>query len=400
MLRDVTLEDAVTHLASILSAPREESAPLLEASGRVLARDLRSLVDHPSVDDSALDGYAVRLEDTRDATPERPARLRVTGESPAGRPWVGRLEPGRAVKVFTGGAVPEGADGIAMVEHTRRDGEHVLVERPATPDIRRRGRDLREGETYLRRGTVLRARHVALAAAMGHARLPVLERPRVAVLPTGDELVEPGETLPPGGVYDSNRYGLAALLADAGATCLSVARAADDEGALRAALDSARGAHLLLTTGGVSMGERDLVRALLEREGRVVFWRVRLKPGGPPVCGVWGGDTPVFGLPGNPVSALVVFHVLVKPALHRAWGALEAPYEVVRATALTAFRGAGAKLHLPRCALESGPAGFLARALEDQSSGVLRSLVDGNALAVVPPGAEVRAGDAVDVIRL
>ncbi|HWG85049.1 MAG TPA: gephyrin-like molybdotransferase Glp [Deinococcales bacterium] len=399
MLKDVSLEEAVSLLAEALPRPTRDEVSLDDALGRVLAADLASRADHPSLDDSALDGYAVRAADTAGASGDAPRRLRVVAEVPAGSPWGGTVREGEAARIFTGAPVPAGADGIVAVEHTREEGGDVLVLRPARPEIRARGQDLRAGEVYLRRGTRLAPAHVALAAAMGHARLPVLERPRLAVLATGDELLQPGTDLPPGGVYDSNSYGLVALARAAGAEARRLDGVADDLPALRDALESAGDAHLVLTSGGVSMGARDFVRHLLEREGEVRFWRVRLKPGGPPLLGSWRGRT-VFGVPGNPVSAMVVFTVIVRPALHAAWGISGAPYEKVLATAATPFRGAGAKVALQRGTLAAQGSGWTVSAHANQSSGVLRSLSESNALVVVPPGSEVAPGDTVEAIRL
>lgn len=400
MKTDVTLEEAVSILRGVLPEPNAATVSLLEATGRVLAENLTSLVDHPSLDDSPLDGYAVRLEDTVTAMPENPVRLKVMGEVAAGSaPFTRSLEPGQAVKVFTGAPVPDGTTAIAMVEHTVRDGAFVVVSRPGVPEIRKRGQDLETGKTYLKRGTILRGAQIALAAAMGHARLPVLERPKVAILATGDEVIEPGQALPVGGVYNSNSYGLASLLREMGAEPLLLPRVQDDLDALKASLEPARGSHLVLSSGGVSMGERDFVRTLLEQEGNIHFWRIRVKPGGPPLCGVWNG-LPVFGLPGNPVSSLVIFLMVVKPALYARWGITEAAFETVHARALTDFKGAGQKVGLMRGLLEPDGDGFTVRNFGNQSSGVLRSMVESNALVLIAPQTSVTEGDVVEVIRL
>jgi molybdopterin molybdotransferase len=400
MRTDLTLPEAVEALTSVLRPPRLETAPLLEAWGRVLAHSLASLVDHPSADDSALDGYAVRLEETLNATPEAPVRLRVVGEVAAGSVrFSSALELGQAVKVFTGAPVPEGSSGIVMVEHTVRDGELVIVNRPGTPDIRRKGQDLERGKMYLELGTRLNGASLALAAAMGHAQLPVLERPRIAILSTGDEIFEPGEVLPEGGVYNSNSYGLAALLREIGAEPIMLPKIEDGLEPLKDALRKAYNAHLVLTIGGVSMGERDFVRKLLETEGRVDFWRLKIKPGGPPLLGEFEG-IPIFGLPGNPVSSLVVYHMVVKPALFKAWGIREPAYETVRAKAATPFKSAGAKTGLWRAHLEWREDHFEVSAFSNQSSQVLRSLVQSNALAIVPAQETRDVGEWLEVIRL
>ena len=400
MKTDITLEEARDILTGLLPAPKTEMVGLLGATGRVLATDLSSLVDHPSCDDSALDGFAVRMADTTAATPDHPVRLRVLGTVAAGAAsFDNHLEPGTAVQVFTGAAVPDGTTGIVMVEHTARDGEFVLVRKPATPDIRRRGQDLEYGQTYLRRGTVLHGSQVALAAAMGHANLPVLERPRIGILSTGDEIIEPGQPLPAGGVYNSNSYGLAAMIQELGGEPMILPNVHDNPDALRSSLNAVGQLHLLLSSGGVSMGERDFVRHLLEHEGTVHFWRIRIKPGGPPLCGEWHG-LPFFGLPGNPVSSLVVFLMVVKPALYARWGIVEPAFETVTASALTPFRGAGQKLALLRGLLERNGAAWTIRNFGNQSSGILRSMVEANGLAIVPAGQDVAVGEQLEVVRL
>jgi molybdopterin molybdotransferase len=403
---DVTLEEAIDILAGILPVPKLERVGLLEAHGRVLAEPLASLVDHPSADDSALDGFAVRLEDTLQATPEAPVRLRVLAQVAAGSEAISlRLEAGQAVQVFTGATVPEGATGIIMVENTTRDGDFVIVNKPGTADIRKRGQDLEQGQTYLRPGTILRGAQLALAAAMGHSTLPVLERPRIGILATGDELLEPGEPLSPGGVYNSNSYGLAGMIRELGGEPVILPKVQDDPDVLRSSLNDVGDLHLLLSSGGVSMGERDFVRLLLEREGKVHFWRIRVKPGGPPLCGEWNG-LPFFGLPGNPVSSLVIFLMVVKPALYKRWGILEPAYETVKATAQTAVKGAGAKLGLMRVNLErvrlepDAGLGWTVRSFGNQSSNILRSMVEANGLAIVPPHTNIEIGETLEVVRL
>jgi molybdopterin molybdotransferase len=406
MKTDVTLEEAIDILAGILPVPKLERVGLLEAHGRVLAEPLASLVDHPSADDSALDGFAVRLEDTLQATPESPVRLHVLAQVAAGSEAISlRLEAGQAVQVFTGATVPEGATGIVMVENTSTDGEFVIVYKPGTADIRKRGQDLEQGQTYLHPGTILRGAQLALAAAMGHATLPVLERPRIGILATGDELLEPGEPLPPGGVYNSNSYGLAGMIRELAGEPVILPKVQDDPELLRSSLNDVGDLHLLLSSGGVSMGERDFVRLLLEREGKVHFWRIRVKPGGPPLCGEWNG-LPFFGLPGNPVSSLVIFLMVVKPALYKRWGILEPAYETVKATAQTTVKGAGAKLGLMRVNLErvrlepDAGLGWTVRSFSNQSSNILRSMVEANGLAIVPPHTNIEIGETLEVVRL
>ncbi len=380
-----------------------EEVPLEAALGRVLGADLAARVDHPDCDNTAVDGYAARAADTQGATRERPVRLRLIGEAPAGRPFPGRVGPGEAVAVYTGAPLPEGADAVVRVEETARDGDTVLLYAPASAkDIRPRAEDLEQGQVYLRKGEVLSPGKVGLAAAMGYPRLPVVRRPRVGLLVTGDEVVEPGEALPYGGVYNANRYAIGALVREAGGEVVYLGKAGDDREALKARLASAGRLDLLLTSGGVSMGAYDLVRRLLEEEGRVHFWRVLIRPGGPLLFGEWRG-VPLLGLPGNPVSSMVTFFLFGRPFLFRLLGRVDAPHQRVRAVAETPFKSAGTRTAFWRGVLEYAPAspgGFRVRSVGNQSSGVLRSMSEANALVVVPPGRAVAAGEVVEAILL
>jgi len=380
-----------------------ERVELVDALGRVLADDLASLCDHPGVDNSALDGYACRVADTAGAREAAPARLRLVGEAPAGRPYAGRVGPGEAVRIFTGAAVPDGADGIVPVEASReREGGRVELLQPArAADVRRRAQDLADGQVYLHRGRRLDAAAIGLAGGMGHASVPVARRPRVALLTTGDEVVDPGRPLQPGQVYDSNAASLMALGQAAGAAMLLLPRVGDDAAALDRALEQAGSVDLLLTSGGVSMGRYDRVRDLLFGQGAVRFWKVAMKPGGPALYGRLG-ELPVLGLPGNPVSSMVVFLVLARAFLDAALGRTDPPPYLDRrpARAGTPFRGAALKEGLPRARLTYGEQGLVAAALTNQSSGVLRSMSEADALAVVPAGRDIAPGEAIDVIPL
>ncbi|SEJ88701.1 molybdopterin molybdochelatase [Deinococcus reticulitermitis] len=394
----VSVEEARRLFAALLPDPASrsaETAPLRSALGRTLAADLTALASHPSATESALDGVACREADSRGASPAAPVRLRVVGESRAGQPHPGEVGPGECVRIYTGAPLPPGTDAICPVEELTEEegGEAVALRRPASPnDVRPEGGDFRAGETVLRAGGRLNPARLALAAALGHAEVPVRRRWRVALLATGDELVTPGAgPLAPGQVYDSNSVGLWAGLTEAGCEVLDLGRAPDSPAGLRARLDAAGGADLLLTSGGVSMGRYDFMRDLLLGEGEVSFWKVRMRPGGPALCGRWG-SLPVFGLPGNPVSSLVVFRVIVRPVL------TGEALPTVRARALTPFRRLSDKAAFWRAVLE--PDGGV-RHYGQQGSGVLRSLSEANALVVVPAGeGQVKEGDELEAVPL
>lgn len=387
----VSVQEAREELAALLPPPELETVPLTRALGRTLAAPLSALVSHPSATESALDGIACREADTLGAASSAPARLRVVGESRAGVPFSGSVGPGECARIYTGAPMPAGSDAICPVEQLTDDGpDHVLLSRPASPgDVRPEGGDFRSGDRVMDAGLLLSAPRVALAAALGHQSLPVRRRLRVALLSTGDEVVEPGQPLLPGQVYDSNSYGLAAMLQESGCEVVPLGHAPDSVDALEAAIAQAGGADLLVTSGGVSMGKYDFMRDLLVGHGRVAFWKVRMRPGGPAILGGWKG-LPVIGLPGNPVSSLVVFHVIVRPAL------TGQPLQALTLRAATPFRALGDKEAFWRGVIRGGQVYDYGQ----QGSGILRSLSDAGALVVVPEGQPVAAGDDVQVILL
>ncbi|MFO7544218.1 MAG: molybdopterin molybdotransferase MoeA [Trueperaceae bacterium] len=438
--QDVSVADAIRMVVAAAPTPRTERLTVATALGRVLLEDVLSLVDHPNADDSALDGYACRFEDTREASTELPVRLRLRADAPAGKPWSGRLEPGEAVRIGTGGVVPDGADAVVGVEDTRL--EHgayaangvaldagavarptrdrtaeplaeaddpfeservfVLVHAPAHRSaVRPRAQDLREGEPYLRRGTSLNAAAVGLVVAMGHGTVRVARRPRVAIVTTGDEVVKPGKPLRRGQVYGSNGVAVAAMARAAGAEVVSLQHAHDDVTELAQALSAAGDVDLLVTSGGVSMGPRDVVRDLMLDAGEIAFWKVRVRPGGPTLFGRYRG-VPLLGLPGNPVSSMVTFLLFGRPFLDTASGADAMPpyHQRVRATALTPFVATASKEVLARARMAEDRAGRTVHGFANQSSGVLRSMAEANALVLTPAGMAVRPGDEVDVIEL
>ena len=311
----LTLEEARERVLARARPLAAEPVPIAEAGGRVVAEEVRAGVDLPPFASSAMDGFAVRAEDL-------PGTLRIAGESAAGRPYDARLEPGCAVTISTGAVVPEGADAVAPVEvvvKTDNTAEISLTLEPGS-HVRPRGGDVAAGDVVVTAGARLTPARLAAAAASGLAALPCTRRPRVAVLATGSELVAPGEPIRPGQIYETNTLMLASALAATGAEIMSEAPVDDDEAELRKALERGLSADVLVTSGGVSVGEHDLVRAV-ERELGVeeIFWRVSIKPGKPVLFGV-RGDTLVFGLPGNPVSALVGSELFVKPALRALQG--------------------------------------------------------------------------------
>ena len=306
-----------------------EPVPLMDAAGRVLAADLAARRTQPPADVSAMDGYAVRADDVANA----PARLKVVGEVAAGRPFAGGVAAGEAARIFTGGVMPPGADTVVMQELTRREGASVIVEKPARRgrNVRAAGLDFHAGEVLLTKGRHLTGRDVALAASMNHAALPVHRRPRVAIVATGDELVPPGTEPGPGQIVYSNVYSLAAVVRSEGAEAIDLGVVPDRLEATIAMVRRARdlAVDVLVTAGGASVGDYDLVQPALAAEGlTLAFWKVALRPGKPLLFGRLGGMR-VLGLPGNPVSAYVCAFLFLVPLIRRLTGreGLESPTE-------------------------------------------------------------------------
>ncbi|ACL64868.1 molybdenum cofactor synthesis domain protein [Anaeromyxobacter dehalogenans 2CP-1] len=376
-----------------------ERVPLADAVGRALAEDLVPDRDLPAFDASTMDGYALRAADARRAG----ARLPVAFEVYAGRPAAAPLPPGSCCRIFTGAPLPAGADAVEMQEEVRRAGKAAVFRRPVAAGrfVRARGSDLAAGAVALAAGAVVDPGAVGLAAGIGRAELVVRRRPRVAILPTGDELVPPGSVPGPGELVDSNGLALAAAVREAGGEPILLRPARDEAASLSAALAAVRGADALLTSGGVSVGERDLVRAALEHAGaRLDFWRVAMRPGKPFAFGLWG-TTAVFGLPGNPASTLVTFELFVRPAL-RALAGLPGSGRVVSVGRLASAQEKPAELTVYlRCRVRHSGDELVLEPLRTQVSGNLSSTTGHAALAVLPPGrARLARGARVRAILL
>jgi molybdopterin molybdotransferase len=389
---------------SVLSRVRPlgpETVQLEHALRRVLAEPVIAADPVPGFDNSAMDGFAVRAGDARAPG----ARLAIAGEAAAGRPWSGELEAGQAVAISTGAVLPAGADAVVRVEDTARDGAEVelRVAVESGANVRRAGEDMVAGQTVLEPGAELGPAELGVIAAAGRAAVACSRRPRFHLLATGSELQPPGEPLRPGGVRNSNAHSVGALAAESGAEVVATETVADSAEDTRDALAGAlRGADVVVACGGVSVGEHDHVKGALAALGvEEVFWRVALRPGKPTWFGVGPEGTAVFGLPGNPVSAMVTFICFARPAIRAMLGARE-----LRATVTAILdescRTAGGRAELLRCRLELRDDGWHARPASAQGSHVLTSMLGADGLALLPADAtQIAAGErvAVELLR-
>ncbi len=384
-------------LARLLDAARKvkgvDRVPLADGLGRVLAESIRSSLDVPPLDNSGMDGYAVRCADI----PVAGTALRVAQRIPAGS--VGHaLEPGTAARIFTGAPVPPGADAVVMQELCEH-GDHGKVIVNHLPrqeeNIRRAGEDIRRDAEVLAAGSVLTPAAIGMAASVGVAQMPVMRRLSVAVLSTGDELATPGEPLPPGAIYNSNRYQLTALLKSMGCAVEDFGNLPDSLDATRVALRKAGALHdLVITSGGVSVGEEDHVKPAVEAEGELSLWSIAIKPGKPLAFGKVG-QADFVGLPGNPVSAYVTFSLLVRPFIRKCQGAVELLPKRRQLAAGFEWSKPGNRREFLR--VRVGEDGRLER-YPNQSSGVLTSCVWADGLVDLPAGTKVSPGDTVDYL--
>ena len=397
------LEEARQRILATLQPLSVESVTLSAAPARVLAETIVAPIDLPSCDNSALDGYAVRAADLSGARLEAPAALRLAGQVAAGDISPVPVPPGSCVRLFTGSALPAGADAVVAQEDSRGDPEQpgrVLFVEGVKPweNIRLRGEDVKRGAALAQAGERVTAGLIGLLAASGRPEIQVRRRPRIGLLATGSELVEPGHPLPPGKIYESNRQALAPLLARAGALPRIWPLVADTLPETKRALTEAFAeCDGLVTTGGVSVGELDFVKqALQEIGGSMDFWKVSVKPGRPFVFGRWR-EKFLFGLPGNPVSAVVTFLLLVRPALAQWQGAKDLGPPERFCVLAEDLANPGERRHFLRVRIdEQGKA----RSAGPQASHMLSSLASANGLVDVPPHAKLPAGGMVRVILL
>lgn len=390
----LNVDKAISMILAQIPAGATETIDILQAPGRVLAEDIISTLDLPPFASSAMDGYAVQVADTVGATPGSPVTLNVVMDIPAGVTPARPLEASEAARIMTGAPVPDGADGIIPVEDTDGDwskaiitplADHVALYRPveAGEAIRQAGENIRTGETILKKGTVLGAAEIGMLAAIGQRMIPVIQQPRVVILSTGDELVGIDDPLTPGKIRDVNSYTLAVLVQQNGGQAIRLPVASDELDAVRALFNQALAEKpdMIVSSAGVSAGATDLIRKVLEERGAISFWKINLRPGKPLAFGNLEG-VPFFGLPGNPVSAMVTFDVLVRPALLRLGGQSDvARYE--HAIAGEPITSDGRRSYI-RVRLTREDDDLIAHTTGTQSSGALMSMVMADGLLIIP----------------
>ncbi len=382
----LSVEEARARAMAAMRPLSHERVSLTEAHGRVLAEEVHARADIPPHDNSAMDGFALRAADVAGTE----ASLAIIGEVAAGHVAERALAAGEAFRIMTGAPIPEGADAVVMVEHTEGDGARVRVTRPVQvgDHIRRAGEDVRAGQVILWPGVTLGPAELGVLASQQRAQLRVARRPIVAILSTGDELRDLDQPLGPGAIAETNSYALAALVREAGGEPRRLPLVRDDRKLLRAAIEQARSADAIVSTGGVSVGEHDHVKAVLDELGaQWSFWRVDMKPG-KPLAVARLGDTPYYGLPGNPVSAMVSFLLFVRPSLRKAQGcAVPFDLPLVRATLSAPLKSKSDRRSYLRARVSAATDGTLQVApMPRQGSHVLTSMIGANGLIVLDPG--------------
>ena len=398
MERGISLERARTLIEMEKIELSVERVNLDNAYGRVLGKGLASKVEDPRFDNSAMDGWAVKKEDC--PLTEKKS-LEIVGISQAGSSQTPTIRLGQACKIMTGAQMPEGADAIVMVEDSEIDGNKVIISGPARETyIRRKGENLSKGKEALFAGDFMSPATISLAATMGYEYIDVYRKPIIGIISTGDELVLPGSKIKDWEIYESNSFGIAALVEKMGGTPIRYDVVTDSLDKLRDSLNhAAKNCDAIITSGGVSMGDWDIVRKLMELEGDIIFWRVNIRPGGPPIFGKWN-EIPIFGLPGNPVSTHVVFSMLVCPWFSASFGVSENQNpslgRKVRVRMLNNVKGADGKICLRRIRITNDQTGLVASTHTHQGSGNINSMAIHNGLTLLPSGVNANVGDIID----
>lgn len=396
----IRVEEARRKILEKIRFKGAEKVALGEALGRTLAEDIVAERSNPPLDNSAMDGYALIAEDIAGAAPESPVKLEVVEEIAAGYSAKGTLKSGQAMRIMTGAPIPAGADAVLMQEDTVKEGQFILAKdrAGAGENIRKAGEDVQKGETVIKKGATLSPAHIGMMAAAGRPYAAVGQRPTVSVLSTGDEILELGRKPEGPQIYNSNGHMLAAQIRSAGGIPLYLGVAKDAEKDLMEKFEWALQADIVVSSGGVSVGDYDLVKACLRKMGQeMLFWKVAMKPGKPLAFGRIG-DKPVFGLPGNPVSSFVSFEQFVRPSLKKAMGCANLMRQTVRAKLTRAVRKKPGRLHFLSATVSSDSGEYTVTPAGEQGSGILKSAANANGLLIFPlEDTEIKEGEQAAV---
>ncbi len=406
----ISVEEALDRVLSYVKVLGGEEKPILQCLGQVLDEDVYSPIDVPPRDNSAMDGYAIKAEDTVGATPSSPVYLDVIGEVKAGETAKEKVGALTALRIMTGAPLPQGADSVVQFEDTDEDQRRsnrspltqigVLCEVPKGKNVRRAGEDIARGQMVLPQGTVLRPADIGVLASIGKETAWVIRRPVVAILATGDELAELGQPLPDGKIYNSNSFTTASQVLRYGGIPKVLGIARDRAGDINGKIKEALSADMLITSGGVSTGDYDLVKDILAKEGKVSFWTVRMKPGKPLAFGMIQG-VPHLGLPGNPVSSMITFELFARPAILKMMGKKNLSKPTIEAILESHIENTDGRRIFARAMVRREGECYFARLTGPQGSGILTSMSRANGLVIVPEDVKALAeGDTVKVLML
>ena len=396
----IQVQEALDKILCQIQFKGVERVPLGQALGRVLTEDVVSRINNPPLDNSAMDGYAVIAEDIQSATPENPVKLEMVEEIAAGYTAKGTLKPGQTMRIMTGAPIPPGADAVLMQEDTQKDGNAILCldKADVAENIRRAGEDVKIGEGVIKKGTTLSPAHIGMLAVIGRSQIAVSQRPTVAILSTGDEILELDETPQGPQIFNSNGHMLAAQIKSAGGIPVYLGIAKDTEKDLMEKFEWALKADIVVSSGGVSVGDYDLVKSTLQKMGQdMLFWKVAMKPGKPLAFGRIG-KTPIFGLPGNPVSSFVSFEQFVRPSLRKVLGCSDLSHKTVQAKLTRTINKKPGRLHFLSSIVSWTDGEYTVTPAGEQGSGILKSAANANGLLIFPLEAEeIKQGQEVAV---
>ena len=396
----IQVQEALDKILCQIQFKGVERVPLGQALGRVLTEDVVSRINNPPLDNSAMDGYALIAEDIQSATPENPVKLEMVEEIAAGYTAKGTLKPGQTMRIMTGAPIPPGADAVLMQEDTQKDGNAILCldKADVAENIRRAGEDVKIGEGVIKKGTTLSPAHIGMLAVIGRSQIAVSQRPTVAILSTGDEILELDETPQGPQIFNSNGHMLAAQIKSAGGIPVYLGIAKDTEKDLMEKFEWALKADIVVSSGGVSVGDYDLVKSSLQKMGQdMLFWKVAMKPGKPLAFGRIG-KTPIFGLPGNPVSSFVSFEQFVRPSLRKVLGCSDLSHKTVQAKLTRTINKKPGRLHFLSSIVSWTDGEYTVTPAGEQGSGILKSAANANGLLIFPLEAEeIKQGQEVAV---